>query len=142
MAKSRSSPPSPSCSTPCSDAVVAVPDSPTREPTSSVGGVGVPKSMASPPSFASVLSPTGLLPPSLGGGEGGGADHSVFKSNDARGGISGLLGANGEIPVIGVDGPCCAGPAADDSPTGDTGESEPVGLEAGAGADSGGSSSM
>lgn len=33
---------------------------------------------------------------------GAGADQSAFKSKDARGGISGLLGANGEIPVIGV----------------------------------------
>ena len=36
-------------------------------------------------------------------GGGGGADQSAFKSNDARGGISGLLGANGEMPVIGVN---------------------------------------
>src|SRR6267142_905688 len=145
MAKSRSSPPSPSCSTPPRSGPPSYDASPPREPTSSTGGGGVSKSIASPPtsSFASVSSPE-ALPSSLGESGGGGdcADHSAFRSNDARGGISGLLGAKGEIPVIAVDTPSCPCPcpAATDSPK-DAGKLGATG-EVGADADSGGSSSM
>ncbi|KAI9510254.1 hypothetical protein F5148DRAFT_1282145 [Russula earlei] len=73
------------------------------------------------PSNSTVLlfSPPTITPPHP-------PNHNVFRSNDACGGISSLLWANGEIPVIGVDCPCCAVPvrAADNSPT-DVGKSDP-----------------
>ena len=127
--------------TPCSGSATEA-GSPARELPSSTGGVGVSRPIASPPSFASVPSPKVLLS-SLGGSGGGEADQSAFRSNDARSGISDLFGANGEIPVIGVDCPCCLDPcpAADDSFT-DAGESAAAAAEAVAGVDSGGSSSM
>lgn len=54
-----------------------------------------------------------------------------------------MLGANGEIPVIGVDGPCCPDPwlAPADSLT-DEGKSDAAAAEAVVVVDSGGSSSM
>jgi hypothetical protein len=104
----------------------------------------VSMSIASPLSFASGPSPEILSSFGGGGGGGGGADQSVFRSKDARGGMSGLFGANGEIPVIGVDCPCCPDPcpAAGDSLT-DAGTSGAAAIEeAVAEVDSGGSSSM
>jgi hypothetical protein len=103
----------------------------------------VSMSIASPLSFASGSSPEVLS--SFGGGDGGGggADQSVFRSKDARGGMSGWLGANGEIPVIGVACPCCPDPcpAANDSLT-DADTSDAAAIEVVAEVDSGGSSSM